>query len=203
MSASAALIACHDCDLLQRRVPLPAKASARCPRCGAILYRDLPDSMERTLAFSLASVALLAVANLFPFLTFEMGSLVQLNHLASGVFELFSQGYWQLALLVGFATVVAPALRLALLIFVSSALRFGLRPPGLERALKLAGRLREWAMLDVFLLGAIVAIIKLSDLAQVHLGIGMYAYCGLILTLSAANSLFDPHRAWDELEARP
>jgi paraquat-inducible protein A len=202
MSASAALIACHDCDLLQHRVALPAKASARCPRCGSILYRDLPDSMERTLAFSLASLALLAVANLFPFLTFQMGSLVQLNHLASGVIELFDQGYWQLALLVGFAIVIAPALRLGLLIFVAGSLRFGLRPAGLRRALKLAGRLREWAMLDVFLLGAIVAIIKLSDLAQVHLGIGMYAYCALILTLSAANSLFDPHLAWDALDAR-
>lgn len=203
MSASAALIACHDCDLLQRRVPLPAKAAARCPRCGAILYRDLPDSMERTLAFCLASLALLAVANLFPFMTFQMGSLVQVNHLASGVLELFDQGYWELALLVGFAIVIAPALRLALLGFVSGSLRFGLRPAGLVPALKLAGRLREWAMLDVFLLGAIVAIIKLSDLADVHLGIGMYAYCALILTLSAANSLFDRHAAWDELGAQP
>ncbi|HYN64672.1 MAG TPA: paraquat-inducible protein A [Candidatus Limnocylindrales bacterium] len=203
MSASAVLIACHDCDLLQHRVPLPANASARCPRCGSILYRDLPDSMERTLAFSLASLALLAVANLFPFMTFQMSALVQVNHLASGVIELFDQGYWELALLVGFSIVVAPALRLALLVFVAGSLRFGRRPRGLVPALKLAGRLREWAMLDVFLLGAIVAIIKLSDLADVHLGIGMYAYCALILTLSAANSLFDRHAAWDELDRRP
>jgi paraquat-inducible protein A len=91
-------------------------------------------------------------------------------------------------------------LRLTLLVFVSASLRSGWRPPGLKGALKAASVLQEWAMLDVFLLGAIVAVIKLSDLADVHLDLGMYAFCGLILTLSAANAAFDTHAAWDALE---
>jgi paraquat-inducible protein A len=198
--SGAALIACHDCDLLQRHVALPPKGVARCPRCGATLYRDARNAFDRTLAFSLASLILLLVANLFPFMTFKMGGLVEVNHLASGVGELGSQGYWELAALVFFATVLAPALRLALLTFVSLALRSGRRPPFLRPALKVAGALQEWAMLDVFLLGAIVAVIKLSDLADVQLDLGMYAFCALILTLSAANSAFDTHSAWDTLE---
>jgi paraquat-inducible protein A len=198
--SAGALVACHDCDLLHRHVALPRKGRARCVRCGAMLYRDAAGAFDRTLALSLASLVLLLVANLFPFMTFKMGGLVEVNHLASGVGELFGQGYWELAALVFFATVLAPALRLTLLTFVSISLRQGWRPPGLRRALKTASVLQEWAMLDVFLLGAIVAIIKLSDLADIHLDLGMYAFCGLIVTLSAANAAFDAHSAWDALE---
>ena len=203
MSASAGLIACHDCDLLHRRVPLPPRGTARCTRCGSRLYRDLRGGTERALALSLASIVLLVVANSFPFLTFKMGGLVEQNHLASGVVELFDQGYWEIACLVFFAIVLAPALRLGLLVFVTASLRFGWRPPGLGPALKLAGRLQQWAMLDVFLLGSLVAIIKLSDLAQVKLGTSMYAFGALIILLASANSAFDSHQAWDELERPP
>lgn len=200
MSALGTLIACHDCDLLHRRAPLPPRASARCVRCGSTLYRDLGNGIERALAMSVASIALLLVANFFPFISFEFGGLGDVNHVASGVLELDDQGYWPLAALVAFVIVVAPAVRLCLLVFVTAALHSGRRPPGLGRALKLAGRLREWAMLDVFLLGTLVAIIKLSDIGHVHLGTGIYAYGTLILTLSVANAAFDPHDAWELLE---
>ena len=203
MSASAGLIACHDCDLLHRRAPLPPRGVARCTRCGSPLYRDLRGGTERALALSLASIVVLVVANSFPFLTFEMGGLVEKNHLASGVVELFDQGYWELACLVFFAIVLAPALRLGLLVFVTASLRFGWRPPGLGPALKLAGRLQQWAMLDVFLLGSLVAIIKLSDLASVALGTSMYAFGALIVLLASANAAFDSHEAWDALEPAP
>ena len=203
MSASAGLIACHDCDLLHRRVPLPPRGVARCTRCGSPLYRDLRGGTERALALSLASIVLLVLANFFPFLTFKMGGLVEQNHLASGVIELFDQGYWELACLVFFVIVLAPALRLGLLVFVTSSLRFGWRPWGLGPALKLASRLKDWAMLDVFLLGSLVAIIKLSDLANVALGTSMYAFGALIVLLASANAAFDSHQAWDALERAP
>ena len=201
--SSAGLIACHSCDLLHRRAPLPPRASARCTRCGGVLYRDLRGGTERALALSLASIVVLILANTFPFLTFKMGGLVEQNHLASGVIELFDQGYWELACLVFFVIVLAPALRLGLLVFVTASLRFGWRPPGLGPALKLAGRLKEWAMLDVFLLGSLVAIIKLSDLASVALGTSMYAFGALIVLLASANAAFDSHQAWDALERAP
>jgi len=198
--SAAELIACHDCDLLHRRVELPRKGRALCIRCGATLYRSAHYGFDRPLAFALASVVLLVLANAFPFMTFQMGGLLEINHLASGVLELWDQGFWQLAGLVLLATVLAPAIRLLTLIYVCGSLHLGLRPPGLKLALKVADRLHEWAMLDVFLLGAIVAVIKLSDLATVHLDEGLWAFAGLIVTLALANTAFDPHHAWDTLE---
>src|SRR5262247_2834397 len=157
---SASLVACHDCDLLHRREPAPASGAALCARCGAVLYRSPRAFAERSLALALASLALLVMATTLPFLTFRMAGIVQENHLASGVEELHQQGFWPLALLVLFATVLAPAARLLLVAWVSAGILRGRRSRGLRRALRLAERLKPWAMLEVFLLGTIVAIIK-------------------------------------------
>ena len=68
----AAIIACHECDLLQREGPLPQGGKALCVRCGALLYRSHPRSVERTLAFALAAIVLFAVANSFPIVSLEL-----------------------------------------------------------------------------------------------------------------------------------
>ena len=67
-----ALTQCHECGLLQRNPPLPVGATARCVRCGCVLHRNRPDSLERTLALTLAGIVLFVIANSFPFLSFQM-----------------------------------------------------------------------------------------------------------------------------------
>jgi paraquat-inducible protein A len=129
-----------------------------------------------------------------------MGGLVQENHLASGVIELQQQGYWELALLVLFVTVLAPAVRLVLLAWVCAGLMRGRRSHRLRRVLLYAERLKPWAMLEVFLLGTLVAIIKLSQIAEVILDPAIFAFGTLIIVMSAANASFDAHAAWDALE---
>ena len=64
--SAASLTACHECDLLQRETPLAPGGTARCPRCGAVLYRNQPDGLDRTLAYTLGAAALFVVANSFP-----------------------------------------------------------------------------------------------------------------------------------------
>ena len=71
-AASAELLACPECDLLQRAVELPPRAAAVCRRCGAVLYRELPDWLDRTLAYTLAAAILFVVANAFPIVVMEM-----------------------------------------------------------------------------------------------------------------------------------
>ena len=197
---SASVVACHDCDLLHRKEPAPARGAALCSRCGAVLYRSPRAFAERSLALSLASLALLVMATTLPFLTFRMAGLVQENHLASGVNELRRQGYWELAGLVLFVTVLAPAVRLLLMAWVSAALLRGRRSRSLRQALRIAERLKPWAMLEVFLLGAIVGIIKLGQIAEVSLDPAIWAFGALIIVMSAANAGFDAHAAWDALE---
>ena len=89
---SAAIIACHDCDLLYRAQRVPPGGRARCRRCRGVLYREKKNSIERTLALTLAGSILFVVANLLPFLSFDMQGQVTQTTLTSGVVELYAQG---------------------------------------------------------------------------------------------------------------
>ena len=82
---SAHVVACRDCDLLHTLGELPEGATALCRRCGGVLRRRRRNTIERTLALSLAAAVLFAVANAFPFLSFAMKGQVTTTTLVSGV----------------------------------------------------------------------------------------------------------------------
>ena len=166
------LVACHDCDLLHHVKPLAPGTSARCTRCGGLIAQNRRDSVNRTLAWTLASLVLFIVANTFPILEFKMGGRVQENELFSGCIELLRQGWWPLAALVFLASVLAPALRIAGLLYVLVPLKLGRPPLKLVPVFRIVEVLEPWSMVEVFMLGVIVAIIKLSDLAEVVMGVG-------------------------------
>lgn len=83
---------CHECGLVQRNPPMPAGGGVRCPRCGCTLHRSRPDSLDRTLALTVAGIVLFVVANAFPFLTVEMQGGATATTLGSGVLALYDQG---------------------------------------------------------------------------------------------------------------
>jgi paraquat-inducible protein A len=194
------LVACTTCDLLHERVPLPAGGVARCARCGSALYDERALWLEHALAFTLAAAVLLALSAAFTLMAVEVGGVSAHSGLETGPIELWRQGHAPLALLVLFATLLAPGLRLGLLLYVLVSLRRGRRRPGLVGSLRLVDGLRDWGMPEVFVLGAIVAWIKLADIATVSLGPAMAAFGALVLALSAANAALDPRDAWDALE---
>jgi len=192
-------LACHDCDLLHRRVPLAEGARARCRRCGALLERSARDVVDRTLAYASASLVLFVVANVFPFLEFRVSGRAQVNHLASGVMTLLDGGYPFLAAMVAFTSVVAPLGMILTLLYLASSVRARRRAPFLREAAKLIDRIKPWSMMEVYLLGVIVSIVKLSSLADIVLGPACYAFAGLIFTLTAAIAVFDTHVVWERL----
>jgi paraquat-inducible protein A len=196
------LVACHDCDLLQRRRALPRGSSARCGRCGAVLYRAVADVLDRTLAFAIASLLLVTVVVAFPFMEFRFGGRVQVNHLASGAVRLWSDGEPELAVLVFLTSVLGPVLLVAALLGVCLPLRLGRRARWIAPLCRLLGRLKPWSMLEVYLLGVIVSIVKLSQMAELVLGPAAYAFFALILTLTAAIGAFDARVVWERLARR-
>jgi len=198
-----AWIACHDCDLLVRVVPLSAGAKAKCARCGALLYRENADGIDRTLAFTVAGLALFVLANAYPLLTFELEGRSQANRLISGVIDLFGQGMWELASLVFLTSILAPLIYLGGMLYVLLPLRLGRRPLGLAAVFRFVQKLRSWAMLEVYALGIFVAFVKLSDFGAVEPGIALYAFFLLIFVLFAADLALDPRSVWRRLGAAP
>jgi paraquat-inducible protein A len=190
------MIACHECDLLQREVPLPAGGVARCPRCGAEQYRSRPDSLERTLAFTLGAIVLFTVANAFPIIGLKLEGQIIHTTLYHTVRILWNEEEKLLASLVFMTTILMPALELCAMAYLLLPLKLGRAPRhfGLVfRALRAAG---PWDMVEVLMLGVLVSLVKLAKLATVVPGIALWSLTALMLLYAAIASSFDPRELW-------
>ena len=203
MATDTRLTACGDCDLLQRLGELPPGATARCGRCGGVLRKSRPNGIEHTLALAFAAAVLFAVAQSFPFLSFDMKGQVTQTTLLSGVFDLYDQGLVPIAVLVGVTSVLAPLLQIGLLLWVLLPLQLRRRPWQLAPAFRLLRHVETWSMMEVFLIGILVAVTKLAGMASVVPGLAIWAFALLILVLAGALSSFDPESVWERLEGLP
>jgi paraquat-inducible protein A len=197
------LIACHECDLLHQRRPLPPDGSARCVRCGAVLYRRKRNSLDRVLALTMAGLVLFVIANMYPFLTFRLEAQIQKTNLITGVIELYRQGMWIVAGVVLITTVVLPFLELTGMLFVLVPLKMQRRPWKLALLFRTMRSFRPWGMMEVFMIGILVAAVKLVKMANIIPGIALYAFMFLIFILAASSAALDPHIVWKTLDKRP
>jgi paraquat-inducible protein A len=197
---AASVVACRDCDLLHSLAALPEGTIARCRRCGGVLRRRRRDTIERTLALSLAAAVLFAVANAFPFLSFAMKGQVTTTTLLSGVRDLYEQGKPEIAVLVGATAVAAPLVQIAVLVYVLLPLHLGRLPWGLPEAFRLLRRVTPWSMMEVFLIGILVSISKLAGMAQVVPGLALWAFGLLMVVLTGALASLDPEAIWERAE---
>lgn len=204
-SLPAALIACHECDLLQTEPVLAPGETARCARCGAFLARNPPDSVDRSLALCLAAAILYLIANIYPLVGLEMqGQRVEVT-LAGALRILWRDGMQPVAALVGVTTLVFPLLELAMILVVLVPLRLGRVSPRLAPFFRLVRSVKPWGMVEVFLLGMLVSLVKLSHLADVILGAAFWAMAALIVVLTLAGRAFDSRLLWQTpvIENRP
>lgn len=195
-----ALIACHECDLIHRVKPLPIKGVANCIRCGSVLYRHKPNSLERTLALSLAGLVLFVLANSFPFLALKMGAQVHQTNLIAGIKVLYIQGMQGLAALVLLTTILAPLAQLLGMLYLLLPLRHDRVPPQFAPIFRFVRGLQPWSMMEVFMLGILVSVVKLAKMAQIVPGIAIFSFFGLIVVLAAATVSLDPHEIWHRWE---
>ena len=196
------LIACHECDLLQRLPAQPGGGVARCGRCNALLHKSIPNSIERSLALSLAGLVLFVVANSFPFLAFKMQGLEIQTTLITGVMDLYDQGMWEISLLVLLTTIVVPLLQLIVLIYVLLPLYLNRTPWKLGYVFRFFHHLEPWGMMEVFLIGILVAVVKLAGMAQIVPGPALWSFALLILVLAASTSNLDSKLVWDRVGVR-
>ena len=196
------MIACHECDLIHRIQPLAEGTIARCSRCGAALHRHKRNSLERTLALTMAGLVLFILANTFPFLSMKIGAQVQESTLITGVRELYTQGMWEIALLVLLTTIVVPFLQLAGMLYVLLPIKFNRKPRMLVPVFRLIQKLQPWSMMEVFMLGILVSIVKLAGMASMIPGTSLFAFLALIFVLAASAASLDPHLVWERVEVK-
>ena len=196
---TASMIACHECDLLHRIQPLPDETAAKCVRCGAVLYREKKDSLDRTLSLTIAGAVLFIVANTFPFLAMKKGGLVQQTTLITGIKQLHVQGMESLALLVLLTSILVPLAQLACMLYVLVPLKLNRVPRNLALVYRFIRSLQPWAMMEVFMLGILVSYVKLGKMATIVPGLAVYSFVVLIFVLAGAAASLDPRIVWDRL----
>jgi paraquat-inducible protein A len=196
------LIICEHCDSLYEALPLKAGESAHCLRCHALLERGHRLSIEQLLALTVAAALFFLFANLFPVISINMKGLSNEVTLWQSV-EALAQGRITLiALVAGLSIIFAPLLQIVLLMWVLVHAVQGIVAPGFKTCMRALEHLRPWSMLEVCMLGILVAIIKLAGMLDVHPGVGLWAMAMLmVLILLIANR--DIRRLWDELGVRP
>lgn len=194
--------ACIECDLLVRIGELQGGERAACPRCGYLLSAPKGDGLTRALAFALAACALLAVANAFPFLSLKAKGLEQVMTLPRTATELYRDGYATLAVLVLGPIVAVPALILATLVALLVPLRHRRSAPWLVAAGRCLFALGPWSMVEVFVIGVLVSLVKIGAMATVALGISFWAYVGFAVCFTASLANLDRLAMWREIEGR-
>lgn len=196
-------IGCHDCDAVVPEPEVPDGGAAICARCGGILFRRQSHTVEITLALTFAAAILFIVANSFPFLSLEMQGRATQTTLASGSRALWNQGRAAVALLVFLTTILAPLVQISLMLYVLAPLHVGRRAPGSALAFRLVETFRPWSMMEVFLIGTLVALVKLADMADILPGLALWAFALLIPTLAGASAFLDPETVWRRIEVEP
>jgi paraquat-inducible protein A len=197
--AAGEVIACHECGTVHRLPAMAHDTIARCTACGARIFIRFEQSLQRTLALYLAALCLVLVANAFPIMTMSLEGQSNAATILDSAKALYDGGMWPLAIAVALAGVVFPLAKILGMLAILLPLHLGLRPPWTVAGFRWVERLQPWAMMEVYLLGVIVAYVKLQDLATIHLGVAIIAFVGTILLLAAADARFDPHVIWRRL----
>ena len=199
----AQFIACHECDLLQRDIPLNPGCTASCRRCGAVLYRNATDSIDRTLAYALAAAILFLVANLFPIFSIEVQGDRSAITLFGSVLSLWDQNMKSISLLVFVTAILVPALELFSLTYLLFPLRLGVTPPRFTLFMRTLQFIEPWGMVEVFMLGVLVSLVKLTHSFRVIPGVALWSFGLLTLLLAAAAASFSARDVWARLDPRP
>ena len=192
----AELLACPECDLLQSDSAIPRPRKAICARCGAVLYQRHDHGLDRTAALTVAALALFALANGFPILSLELQGERTTATLGGAVEALGVHGMPALAALVLFTAIAMPFVRLAGLAYVVVPLRYGYRVPLFGPVFRLVQFAAHWAMVEVFVLGVLVALVRLDAVANVATGIGLWSFAALMLVMAAIEANFAPRDLW-------
>ena len=201
--AAAPLIACPECDLLQREPPLSVRGRVHCARCGAFLYRQVPGGMQRAVAYAAAAAIVLVIANISVMVGLEAQGTRTSTTLLGTVLSLRAQDLASVSVLVLTTALVMPALEIGLTFYLLALLRFSRRPRCYPMTLSLLQAARRWSMIEVLVVGALAALARLASLARIEIGPGLWAFGALMALMAMIPNAFDLREMATRLTWRP
>ena len=180
------LLVCNACDALYQRPTLANDAAAHCVRCGGGLGRGHRGTLDEQLALAAAALVLLVIGNLSPLITLELRGLSTEVTLLECVRTTWQAGEHMVAVLAVFTAFVFPLALIVLRLYVLAPLTAGVRPRGFLVAMRMLRWVTQWSMVEVFMLGLLIAVVRSAGLAHAGMQPGLFAYGGVMLLLTAS-----------------
>ena len=197
---AAILFVCHECDALQKVPAIEPGHDATCVRCKSRLFRNPKGGIDKPLAFVIASMILFVIANVFPIMTLTIVGVKLETTITGAAYVFMQQGSPELAAIVWLPSVLIPGLIITGLFYVLFSIRFQMNWRYAKPILVWISRLLPWGMMDVFMLGILVSIVKLVSLAHVVIGTGFYAFAVLVILYTSTIASLEPHTLWECLK---
>lgn len=193
------LVGCHECDLLLRRPEASAGERVECPRCGCELYTHRTQVIRRSLALVIAALLLYVPANFLPIMQLNLLGQTSNDTVWTGVVGLYNNGMQSVAVVVFLCSMAVPLLKLLCQFAVLLSIRLDVgRRYGLL-LYRIYHHMREWGMLEVYFMGILVSIVKLVDLAELSIGVGLLCFIALLLVQVWLEVTMSPHQIWQAL----
>jgi paraquat-inducible protein A len=190
------LIACHDCDALFQKPRLGRRRLARCPRCKAVLYGSTTGRLDPICAMTFAALITFLIAQGFPILELNTNGISSKSSLFGAIEVLWSENMQIVAAMVFCSTTLFPLTELVALLYVLVSVRAGFVPPGFHQVMRAIQFVRPWGMIEVFMLGVLVTIVKMTSLARVIPEAALFAF-GVLTLMFAVVVTFEPRTLWD------
>jgi paraquat-inducible protein A len=194
------VIVCPSCDLAHRTAMERASERTRCTRCQASLQRPENGSIDTAIALSIAALVLFLLSNAYPLVAIQSNGSTRSATLVGAALGFYRQDHAGLAALVFITTVVGPFLQIAGLLYLLIPLRRKQQAPGQTTVFRLLALVRPWTFIEVFMLGALVALVRVAAYARVLPGVALWSCALLMLTLAALTSRTSPGQFWRWVE---
>ena len=183
-----AYVICHECDLLSRLNELPAGHKAVCPRCGAVFTRRHRNALDRILIFAITAMICLVFSTLFSYVDMSVQGQERQISLLETVQVLFELEERALAVFMSVVIIALPTFFAVVICWLAVSIKLERVSPGSIKLLRVIGYLRFWNMAEIFFLGILISMVKVSSMVQVGVGVSFWAYAlfnvFLIATLS-------------------
>ncbi|MES2072073.1 MAG: paraquat-inducible protein A [Pseudomonadota bacterium] len=187
---------CHECDLICNDVALAAGEAACCPRCQAMLYRNSRATLDQALAIAVAAAVLLLMLNSFPLLALKVQQISRGTTLFGAALAMWEDDMHAISLLVVVTTMIAPALQIAVALYVLGSLKFGDAGGTIGAPMRFLQKIRPWSMIEVFMLGLLVSLVKLQNMADIIIGPALWSCASLIFVTAGLASVLTPRNVW-------
>lgn len=196
------VIACHECDLLVTVSELEPGSVAVCPRCDYVIFKHHKNALERLLAFSVSGLIFLLMSSLYPFLSFSASGQQREVTLLQSLDVLAGEQEILLAFLIMVVILIIPAVFLLGVVYVMGHLKYhGTLPVFGRRLLRIILGLAPWSMVEIFLIGTLVSLVKISSMALITLGLSFWAYILFTIFMTLVLFHLDKVQIWEYVEA--